>query len=257
MLVLQARRHPVISFFVLSYALAWVLVALVPVSLVFGFVALFGPAAAALLVAAATEGHQGVRELLGRLAIWRVGAGWYAVALGLPALLSILAVGLGIALGAPRSLAFSDVSGLTLLLFVLVVGEELGWRGYALPRLITQVGPLRASLLLGLAWAGWHLPNQFIPGLEAYGYGFPAFASYVVGMTILFTALAMRTSGSLLLSWLFHGAINGLVFINPALPIAERWWHNAAVYGLAAAIAVLVLRLSPVDEARVRLQSLR
>jgi membrane protease YdiL (CAAX protease family) len=209
------------------------------VSLAFGFLALFGPAAAALVVAALAEGRAGVRDLLRRVAIWRVGPAWYAVALGLPALLSLLVVGLGVALGAPAEVRFSDLSPLTLTLFVLVIGEELGWRGFALPRLQARFGALGASLLLGLLWAGWHLPNQFIPGLEVYGYGFPAFTAYVVAMTVLFTWLANYTRGSVLLAWLFHGAINTLIFINPTTDLVQRWWLSAAVYGAAALLVVL------------------
>lgn len=58
-------------------------------------------------------------------------------------------------------------------------------------------------------------------------------------MTVLFTWLANHTRGSVLLAWLFHGAINQLIFINQAVDIVERWWHSAAVYGLAAALIVL------------------
>jgi membrane protease YdiL (CAAX protease family) len=67
-----------------------------------------------------------------------------------------------------------------------VVGEELAWRSYALPRLQARFGAVGAGLILGILWAAWHLPNQFIPGLEFYGYGFGAFALYVVAMTVLF-----------------------------------------------------------------------
>lgn len=242
MFVAALARYPVVAFFALAYAISWVCVALTPLSLVFGFFALFGPAVAALVVTGAIEGRRGVSTLLARLRIWRVGVRWYLVALGLPALFSVAAVGLGVALGAPREIAAPSISPLTAALFVLVIGEEVGWRGFALPRLNERVGPLTSSLILGLAWAAWHLPNQLIPGLEAYGYGFPAFASYVLGMTVLFTLLATRTSESLLIAWLFHGAINTLIFINPAIPIDERWWHNAVVYGSAAVLAAFTLR---------------
>jgi membrane protease YdiL (CAAX protease family) len=233
------RRHQLITFFVLAYAFAWVLAPLTTVSLAFGFLALFGPTAAALIVAALAAGRSGVRDLLARLTIWRVGVPWYVVALGLPALLSLLVVGLSIALGAPAEAQFSSLSPLTLILFILVIGEEIGWRGFALPRLQARFGALRASLVLGLLWAGWHLPNQLIPGLEAYGYGFAAFTSYVVAMTVLFTWLANHTRASVLLAWFFHGAINTLIFINPATDLVERWWLSAAVYGVTAALVVL------------------
>lgn len=238
-IVSLVRRYPLAAFFVLAYVFAWVLVVLARVSLVFGLLGLFGPAAAALLVAACVEGRAGVRALLGRVAIWRVAPYWYIVALGLPAVLSLGAVGLGFALRLPTTATFNEVSALTAMLFVLVIGEELGWRGFALPRLQARYGALRASLILGVLWAAWHLPNQLIPGLEYYGYGLPAFTAYVVPMTVLFTWLANHTRGSVLLAWLFHGAINTLIFINSSITIVERWWLSAAVYGLFALLVVL------------------
>src|SRR5262245_54805780 len=227
------KRYPLATYFILAYAFAWSLVLLTNVSLLFGFLALFGPAAAAIIVTAGAEGRAGVRALFQRVAIWRVGLRWYAIALGLPAVLSLGAVGLSLALGAPAEVRFNELSPLTAILFFLVIGEELGWRGYALPRLQARYGALGASLILGVLWAAWHLPNQFIEGLEFYGYGFGAFALYVVAMTVLFTWLANQTRGSVLLAWLFHGAINTLFFLNTALDIVQRWWLSAAVYGVA------------------------
>jgi membrane protease YdiL (CAAX protease family) len=233
------RRHQLVAFFALAYAFAWSLSLLTSVSLAFGFLALFGPAAAALIVVALVDGRAGVRDLGLRMTLWRVGVHWYVIALGLPALLSLGVVGLSIALGAPAEMTFHGLTPLTLTLFILVIGEEIGWRGFALPRLQSRFGARWASLILGLLWAGWHLPNQFIPGLEAYGYGFPAFTAYVVAMTVLFTWLANHTRGSVLLAWLFHGAINTLIFTNPTTDLVQRWWLSAAVYGAAALLVVL------------------
>ena len=234
------KRYPLASYVVLAYAFAWSLALLVSVSMLFGLLALFGPSAAAIIVTASADGRAGVRALFGRLAIWRVGLRWYVVALGLPALLSLGVVGLSLALGAHAAVQFNELSPLAVILFILVIGEEIGWRGYALPRLQARYGALSASLILGSLWAGWHLSNLFIPGLEFYGYGFAAFALYVVAMTVLFTWLANQTRGSVLLAWLFHGAINTLIFVNSAVDIVQRWWLSAAVYGAAALIVLLV-----------------
>lgn len=249
-LVGLVRRSPLVSFFVLAYLFAWGLVLLTGISMAFGFLALFGPAAAALIVTACAEGRAGVRALLARVAIWRVGLRWYLVALGLPALLALGVIGLQIALGAPPALQLSALSPLTLLLFVLVIGEELGWRGFALPRLQARYGALGASLILGLLWAAWHLPNQLIPGLEHYGSGILAFAAYVVPMTVLFTWLSTHTRGSVLLAWLFHGAINSPILVGPPIDTVQRWWLSAAVYGCCALLVVLAGGLRPTDAER-------
>ena len=98
------KRRPLVAFFILAYALTWPLIRLVSVSPLWGFPALFGPALAAIIVAALTDGRPGLRELLGRLVRRRVGARWYAVALGLPMVLALTAARLHLLLGAEQRL---------------------------------------------------------------------------------------------------------------------------------------------------------
>jgi CAAX protease family protein len=136
------KRHPLVVFFILAYTLTWPLIPLVSVSPLWGFPALFGPALAAVIVATAAGGKPGLKDLLGRMARWRVGARWYAVALGLPIVLALTTAGLHLLLGAQTSVNFGGLSVLNFVVFVLIVGEELGWRGYALPRLLAERSPL-------------------------------------------------------------------------------------------------------------------
>jgi membrane protease YdiL (CAAX protease family) len=127
-----------------------------------------------------------------------------------------------------------------LILAVLVIGEEIGWRGFALPRLQSRHNNLTASLILGVLWAAWHLPNALIPGLDYYFYAFPAFLIWVVAMTVLFTWLAIHTQGSVLIAWIFHASINttlAIIFIGDTV---RQWWLSAAVYAVAALIIVIV-----------------
>ena len=93
-------------------------------------------------MATAAGGKPGLKDLLGRIARWRVGARWYAVALGLPIVLALTTAGLHLLLGAQTSVNFGGLSVLNFVVFVLIVGEELGWRGYALPRLLAERSPL-------------------------------------------------------------------------------------------------------------------
>lgn len=241
-LISFVKRHPLVTFFVLAYALAWVLIVLAAsVSLVFGFLALFGPTAAALIVAGVAEGKAGVTDLLRRVVLWRVGFKWYVVAIGLPILLAVAAMGLNSALtGAPMTVNLEQSLGLTLFLAIMVIGEEIGWRGFALPRLQARYNGLVASLILGVLWAAWHLPNALLPGLDHYWRAFPAFLLYVVGMTVLFTWLANNTRNSVLLAWIFHAAINAsgaYLFVGDS---ARQWWLSGVVYA-AAALVVLAL----------------
>jgi membrane protease YdiL (CAAX protease family) len=234
------KRHPLVAYFVLAYALAWMLIPLVvSVSVAFGLLALFVPAIAAIIVTGVVEGRVGVKVLLRRVVQWHVRVKWYAVAVSLPAALALAILGINGLLGIPISLTPQQI-GLTLILAVLVVGEEIGWRGFALPRLQTRFNSLAASLILGVLWAAWHLPNALIPGLDYYFYAFPAFLVWVVSMTVLFTWLANRTRGSVLIAWIFHASINTTLAIIFTGDTVRQWWLSAAVYAVAALIIVIV-----------------
>jgi membrane protease YdiL (CAAX protease family) len=101
---------------------------------------------------AAAEGKTGLKDLLGRILRWRVGLRWYVIALGLPAVLALVTAGLHLLFGAPTPVQLGQLSILEPILFVLVLGEEIGWRGYALPRLLATRSMLSASLILGVLW---------------------------------------------------------------------------------------------------------
>ena len=238
------KRHPLVTYFVLAYALTWALAPLLTISLLLGVVGLLMPALAAIIVVAMTEGQPGLLALLQRLKLWRVGLRWYGVALGLPVLLTAGVVALSILLGTPTQVAFSPLSPLTMIVFVLVVGEEAGWRGYALPKLLQSHSAFTASLILGVLWGAWHLPTFFIPGAPQAGIPFVAFLLFTMGASVLFTWLNLHTRGSLLLATLFHGAINSFGFVNNALDPASRWWLTGAVYVAAAILVPIVAGLN-------------
>ena len=135
-LAIVVKRHPLVAFFVLAYALTWWVYPLLRFSPLIGLLGLFGPALAAIVVTAVTDGRRGVTALLKRAVRWRVPLPWYVVAVGLPAALALLAAGLYVLLGPGTSIQLGRLSVLDFVLILLVVGEELGWRGYALPKLV-------------------------------------------------------------------------------------------------------------------------
>ena len=234
------KRHPLVGFFTLAYALTWPWIPLVSVSPLWGFPALFGPATAAIIVAAVTEGRTGVRDLLGRMTRWRVGVRWYAVALGLPALLTLAAMSLHLLLGAPTSVQLGGLSALNFVVFGLIVGEELGWRGYALPKLLAERSVLAASLILGVLWGAWHLPTFFVPGAPQYGLPFSAFVLLTVAYSVPFTWVYLHTRGSVLIATLMHGSINlSQGYFLGGIDPAREYWVLAAVYGMAALVLVI------------------
>jgi len=235
------QQHRLLVFCVLAYALSWTMVALIRVSFVFALLALFGPTVAAILVTLATDGRAGVGDLLRRLTMWRVGLVWYVLAIGVPLLVAVAAQVLhALVLGGSVGLTATDPLPLTIILALLVVGEEIGWRGYALPRLEERYSGLTASLILGVIWACWHLANGTIPGLEAYWYQFPAFLFFVLGQTVFLTWIWNRTAGSLLLAWLVHAMVNvSLSLFNVGVQ-AQQWWFAGAALAVVAIILVVL-----------------
>jgi membrane protease YdiL (CAAX protease family) len=222
------RRHPLVTFFALAYGLTWL--AAVPYALGAFPVPMLpcGPLLAALVVTPLVGGRSATVALLRRMVRWRVALRWYALALLLPLGVTVGAAAANVALGAPAS-AGADLLGLLPslvpifvfnLLFPLAgaLGEEPGWRGFALPRLLADRSPLAATLILGVLVAGWHAP-LFLTGL--YGQ-VPLRVLFIVTTTVLYTLLAQGSGGSVLLAMLFHAAWNAtLEFAFPAFSGAD------------------------------------
>jgi membrane protease YdiL (CAAX protease family) len=209
------------------------------VSLTFGFLALFGPAASAILITRVTEGPAGLKELWRRALLWRVHPFSYAFALLFPPLLIFIQMGIAYLLGTPVTFFTNGMIGLATA--ALFIGEELGWRGYALPKLLAQKAPLTASVILGVLWAVWHLPNFIFPvaGLPALG-PFPVVAVWIIAQTFLFTWLYMKSKGSVFTATLFHASINAFTFNG--MDSTQKWLLQAAVWTMAAVVVVLSSR---------------
>jgi membrane protease YdiL (CAAX protease family) len=95
-------------------------------------------------------------------------------------------------------------------------GEEIGWRGYALPRLAMRFGYRAGSVLLGLIWACWHLPIFFMPGADKQGQSFPVYMLQLTALSVAAAWLYVRTNGSLLLAMVMHSAVNQTKDIVPS-----------------------------------------
>jgi uncharacterized protein len=173
------------------------------------------PSAAALILASRRFGGEGVRSLVGRLLIWRVGW-WWAFVLVLQPVILVLTVILNDVLGwgAPVRLTYpASISALSvsvLFLAIAATGEEVGWRGYALPALQSVRTPLRSSVILGLVVATWHIPYWVLQGiLGVYGIGyFVLNYLFVVAITIQLTWIFNRTRSSVLVAIAFHVVFN-------------------------------------------------
>ncbi len=234
------KRHPLVTYVVLAFALFWVLLPLSSISPVlppiFGT---FTPALAAILTRAITEGAPGIQSLFSRLWNWRVGWQWYLVGVGLPILVGFLAIGLADLLGGSAAIPLGSISLASLIVFVFAAGEELGWRGYALPRLLTERSALSASLILGVIHAVWHWPLLLLPGQLLSGNPVLAHTSTIIAGAILYTWIFQHTQGSVLLATLFHGATNAASVLYQGIDPASANWLQGAIWTVIALIVVM------------------
>jgi len=226
---------PIVAFFLLAYASTWALLPLIRFSLVFALLGLFGPAAAALVVVGVTRGRPGVRQLLRSLTIWRVGLGPWVVAIGLPIALSVLAALIGAVGSGPVQLSLAPIAPVSVVLFVLVVGEELGWRGFAQPELERAWGMVGAAFVVGILWGFWHLPLFFMEGTPQRDVPLGAFLLFTTAFSVVAARLGHRTGGSVLLATVFHGTFNMVTVLATGLPAETRWWLVAGGWAVVAA----------------------
>ena len=227
----RVRRHPLASFFLLTFALSWgvggALLALAPV-LPFevsfagysplAFLVVWSPAIAAFLVVGIAHGRAGLAAYVRRVTAVRGRWPWYAaVLLGVP-LVYLAAAALAAATGGPPLrlsdgwlAAFLAVAGLRLLQGPV---EELGWRGFALPLLQRRFSGLGAALVLGFVWALWHVPATVVAAAEfARGGGSLPITLLrlfvgLVATSVVVTAVYNGSRGSVPLMVLFHWSTN-------------------------------------------------
>jgi membrane protease YdiL (CAAX protease family) len=250
------KRYPLVAYFVLAYAISWAfwmpLAAsshdLIPVRLpavVFYNLAALGPVLAAIIVSGIEGGRPAVRALLEKVLKWRVGVRWYLAALlGYPALF-LIGSGLDVLLGGNPSWPPPNLTDLHMpywfLLVIMppfVLGEEIGWRGYALPRIQTGRSALAASFILGVLWGLWHIPSALMRNSLHQGQPFLPWMAWIFLMTVALTWLTNSTGGSVLIAWLYHAAMNYVAFLTPA---TMRGMVFASVLVLVAVVLIVIL----------------
>lgn len=254
------RARPLLWFFVLAYAVTWLLWS----PLVIGGVPAFsdtthapslytlpgiaiGVTGTAFFMTAVTQGRPGVRRLLQRLVHWRVGVWWYLVAVLLIPVGQVLVTAAVVdpaALEAltPSALVFYPGAYLAHFFFGPLF-EESGWRGFALPRMQHRFGPMRATLLLGLLWSGWHfllyVPTWLTAGPAGALAGMGIFVVFTTSLTVIFTWLSNNTGASLLLVILLHGSVDGTATYLQVL--ADRGVISPDVAGFSVEFGVLAV----------------
>jgi membrane protease YdiL (CAAX protease family) len=239
------QKDSLVSFFLLTFLITWGLGALaifLPAQFqaIFGeltdtspiyFFAIAAPTLSATILTFVRDGWKGLGSLYGRLVRWRFGLKWYALVLiGIPAVGWIAARITG---ASPLKQTNTTAEFLTLLFYLLVTGplcEELGWRGYALPRLLQRFSPFTASLILGVIWGVWHLPSFFVGGMVQSGMSLILFILYTPFLSILMTWVFKHTGGSVLIAVLIHYMANiCTTIIGVTLPTLGAMWLTISI----------------------------
>jgi len=260
-------RRELRAYFALAFGIAWTSVLLLATTtglpaptdappgnrmLVFAAM-LAGPSLAGLGLTALFDGRQGLRALAQRLGRWRIGARWYATVAFVPAVLLIVLAALSRTSSSFVPGLFTMASPASTVIFALIAGlgaglfEEIGWTGFATPRLLPRLGWLRAGATLGIVWAIWHGLADYWGGASYGSLWAPHMLEWLVELTafrILMTWAYHRT-GSLLLAVLLHAGSTGaqaLLWPASATPRAELLWYGLLAASLWVAVAVLVIR---------------
>jgi membrane protease YdiL (CAAX protease family) len=259
-------RFPLVSFFVMPFLFTWI--AILPLILnptlpvtVFQILGAFaGPTISAIIIIAILNGRTGLREFFKRYIQLHAGIGWWLFILfGSLIALTIVA---SLLLGSAVMVAFFNNIGaiIATYLFTLIVGiilgplwEEPGWRGFALPRLQQQVGPVLGSLILGVLWALWHLPG-YVGGWMGALNAVTLLALIIGGMafSLVATWVYNNTKGSILLMILLHSSSNAAVAVGTSVIPTDlspgmhnfvySGWIPAITYSVLASVILLFTR---------------
>src|SRR5262245_50878184 len=252
------HQHPLVAYFGIALAGTWLTIlplllgqdglSLFPyrfgdTGILFALLGTFtGPLLAAYMVTAVTSGKAGVRALLRRCVQWRVGIPWYFVALFGYLLIWLTSESIWLN-GAPLLALLAQPSSIVsaylppfILFLALAFGEEIGWRGFALPRLQQRCGPMRGTLILATLHGLWHVPALLVPGfVSGSTFSLPFIIGWiatVVAATFLYTWIFNHTGGSLLIAILVHAGSNAssslLTVLEPVHPALRGW--QASIY---------------------------
>jgi membrane protease YdiL (CAAX protease family) len=276
-------RHPLLFYVLIAYGITWIVwlpfllsadgLGLMSFSsplplIVIGGLATFGPALAAFIMTGVTEGREGIRRLLRKIVLWRVGLRWYLFAfIGLPVILTLGTIVV------PGNLAsFQPMDPIALLLAYLPfivypalilggpLGEEPGWRGFALPLLQRRHGPLVGSLILGVIWTFWHVAPVWLASWYSAGmlniYNFVLYLLFITSWTIVLTWVFNNTRGSVFMAILVHASGDAFpnVILWPLLPASlalTGYGVYFGYYGMVIGMGVLALAVIALTRGRL------
>ncbi len=256
----QIKKRPVLTFFLLAYAITWSIwtpisycyvhntIELTPTIITIYILGGFGPFLAATIVTKLTD--RSLRAWFAQALKWRVPVKWWLAAFFFPTLLYALMAGIHLLMGGKLKLielsSLLSLPGGFLSVFLWGRGnEELGWRGLALPRLQDRYNPLVSSLIVGVIWTFWHAP----PGVIELGFvdwvtDLPFYMTTVTGISVVAAWLYNKSGGSVLLTMIFHASVN---VMQTLYPVQEMFSRTGEV---ARTIAWILLALSLIFNSR-------
>jgi CAAX protease family protein len=254
------QRHPVVSYFGLVYLISYggFLVVVGPkllrgeamqatdAFLLFPVIVV-GVCLVGIALTDIVDGRPGLRDLFSRMGQWRVGARWYTTLLIPPGLILVVLLSLRTVVSpvfAPNVFLVGIVFGLFPGLF-----EEVGWTGFAFPKMQVQRSALSAGLLLGVLWGLWHAPVvDYLGAAAPHGwYWLPFFLAFIAIVTAIRVLIVWvySNTNSVLLAQLMHASSTGfLVILGPShvSPAQEALWYAVYAVVLWMVVAFVIVR---------------
>lgn len=243
-----AARWPLASFVALVLALELLAVLARPHPDVMPFVLVLVPAVAAATVAVLGEGWPGLRRLLARIGRWRVGLRWYALAIGIPLVGTLLIDFAGLVLGQAdigELVAAVTPAAMAVPLVVLLPAllEEMGWRGFGVQSAVERGwSPAAAALVVGLVFVAIHLP-LYLPGQLYDDLPMWPVPLMLLGYAAFLSWIYLGSGGSVLLAAIGHAVANGATPLTWGLDPVWVWMARGIVFGLIGVVFYLVLAM--------------
>lgn len=247
------KRHPIVAFYILAFMISWFgyfpqvayTYGLFPFqSILFFVIGGLGPTIAAIIMASVLYGKNGSKELFKPFTYWRVSIRWYLVAFFANAVIWFLIISLpsGISLDIGKIGAWSILPPIFLANIFMNMWEEVGWRGFALPRLQFKYSAVTSSIIVGTMWGLWHLPLLLMKDYPMADYPIIPFFIGIIASSVLYTLIFNNTRGSLLLVTLFHAAGNttGSFLEKGISSVPDFIVYEAVIMSIVAIVIVII-----------------
>jgi len=241
-IVLKRLQLPL--FFLMAFIISWAIwipqaaatlgicKSAISIESALNLIAVWGPGLAAIILSVLAKSKEGAKKLFRPIKYWRVGIHWYIFVLFYPISKWLVAyiidtlLGQSYKLGSSPILSFFNLPEQAIMIPIAVVstflntlGEEVGWRGFALPKLQVKYTAFVSTIIIGLFWGFWHIPMWIAQGyMDLSLLHIITKTLSIVPLAIIFTWVYNSTKGSLLLVWLFHASITITGYFAPSLP---------------------------------------